>query len=180
MNDLRIEVRNKLPGDEAQICEVTKSAFETSEFGHNGEAGLIDQLRSEGAAAISLVAEYENQIVGHILFSPATIEWTSRSSTGLGLAPVSVVPEFQRQRIGSRLIEAGLEAAANGTSEFVIVLGHPDYYPKFGFTPASASNVRCEFEGVPDEAFMIRWAEQSGPCDDSGIAKYHSAFSTLG
>jgi len=180
MNDLTVRIRPEQSGDEAIIREVTQKAFDASEYGHNGEARLIDQLRSEGAAAISLIAEIERQIVGHILFSPARIDWNGRSSSGLGLAPVSVLPEFQRQRIGSRLIEAGFEAITGSPHEFVIVLGHPEYYPKFGFVPASSSNITCEFEGVPDEAFLIRWLNKPSTSSDRGLAKYHPVFSTLG
>lgn len=180
MPELRVEVRIEQPDDEIAVREVTKLAFETSEFGHNGEAGLVEQLRAQGAATISLVAVCADQIVGHVLFSPATIDAAGRQTHGLGLAPVSVLPEFQRQGIGARLIEAGLELAAQGSSQFVIVLGHPEYYPKFGFVPAVGNNVRCEFEGVPDEAFLIRWFKELESCDEEAVAKYHPVFSTLG
>lgn len=180
MNELPVEIRREQPDDEAAIREVTSLAFESSEFGHNGEAGLVDKLRTEGAASISLVAECDDRIVGHIHFSPALIEWSSRRCEGLGLAPLSVLPEFQRKGIGSRLITDGLAAAAESSSEFVIALGHPEYYPRFGFAPASDSNVSCELEGVPDEAFMIRWFKQPSSCDGPGIAKYHPVFATLG
>jgi putative acetyltransferase len=146
----------------------------------SGEAGLVENLRAQNAATISLIAEVSDQIVGHILFSPATIERGDHCSKGLGLAPVSVLPEFQRRRIGARLIKVGLAAAANSECEFVIVLGHPEYYPKFGFAPASGSNVGCEFECVPDEAFMICWFKQPESIDERVIAKYHPVFSTLG
>ena len=180
MNELVIEIRDEKPGDESAIREVTEQAFEGSEFGYNGEAGLIDELRSQNATTISLVAEVSDQIVGHILFSPATIELDDHCSKGLGLAPVSVLPEFQRRGIGAKLVEAGLEIASSGDCEFVIVLGHPGYYPKFGFATASASNVDCEFEGMPDEAFMIRWFKQPASMDNRVVAKYHSVFSALG
>lgn len=178
MNDLPVKFRGEKPGDESAIREVTERAFEDSEFGHNGEAGLVEKLRSQNAATISLVAEVSDQIVGHILFSPATIERKDHCSNGLGLAPVSVLPEFQRRRIGARLIKVGLAAADSTDCEFVIVLGHPEYYPKFGFAPASGSNVGCEFEGVPDEAFMIRWFKQPASVDDRVVAKYHPVFSS--
>ena len=180
MNELHVKIRSEESGDESAIGEVTEQAFEGSEFGYNGEARLIDELRSQNAATISLVAEVSDRIVGHILFSPATIELKDHCSKGLGLAPVSVLPEFQRRGIGAKLIEAGLEIAAARDCEFVIVLGHPEYYPKFGFASASASNVGCEFEGIPDEAFMIRWFKQPASVDDRVVAKYHLVFSSLG
>ncbi len=180
MNILPVEIRPEQPRDEAAIRDVTTRAFESSDFGHSGEAGLVDRLRAESAASVSLVAECANRIVGHILFSPATIEWSSQCCEGLGLAPMSVLPEFQRQGIGSRLIQDGLAAAAECSSRFVIVLGHPEYYPKFDFAPASGSNVGCEFEGIPDEAFMIRWLSQPELIEERGLAKYHPIFSILG
>ena len=180
MNELPIKIRSEKAGDESAIRHVTERAFEFSEFGHNGEAGLVENLRAQNAATISLIAEVSDQIVGHILFSPATIVRGDHCSKGLGLAPVSVLPEFQRRRIGARLIKVGLAAAANSECEFVIVLGHPEYYPKFGFAPASGSNVGCEFECVPDEAFMICWFKQPESIDERVIAKYHPVFSTLG
>lgn len=183
MNEASIQIRPERPDDEAAIREVTALAFESSDFGHNGESELVDKLRANGAAAISLVAECANQecahkILAHILFSPATIEWSNRRCKGLGLAPLSVLPEFQRQGIGSRLIESGIEAASESDSRFLIVLGHPDYYPKFGFAPASGSHVGCEFEDIPDEAFMIRWLGQPESTDERGLARYHPVFST--
>tara|TARA_R110002072_G_scaffold145459_1_gene291877 strand:+ start:31314 stop:31856 length:543 start_codon:yes stop_codon:yes gene_type:complete len=180
MNEVPIEIRPERPDDEAAIREVTALAFEFSDFGHNGEAELVDKLRADGAASISLVAECAGRIVGHILFSPAKIEWSNCCCEGLGLAPMSVLPEFQRQGIGSRLIKDGTDAATESASSFVIVLGHPDYYSKFGFAPASASNVGCEFEGIPKEAFMIRWLVKPVPPTECGLAKYHPIFATLG
>lgn len=180
MNDLEIEIRSEKPGDESRIREVTESAFEASEFGYNGEAILVDKLRSAAAAAVSLVAVVENRIAGHILFSPATIDWGKHQSAGLGLAPMSVLPEFQRRGIGSRLIQAGFEEIANSSYEFVIVLGHPGYYSKFDFVPASSGNVRCEFDDIPDEVFLIRWLRPQTMSDKFGVAKYHPVFSNLG
>ncbi len=180
MNEMSVRIRREQPGDEVAIREVTSLAFESSEFGHNGEAGLVEKLRSQNAVSISLVAECDARIVGHILFSPATIEWSCRRCEGLGLAPLSVIPEFQRNGIGSRLMKEGLAAAAESSTEFVIVLGHPEFYPKFGFAPASATNVACEFDDVPDEAFMIRWFKQPSSGDAQGVARYHPVFATLG
>lgn len=179
MTSLSVNVRRERPGDELQIREVTSRAFASSEFGDQGEARLIEELRAAKAVAVSLVAEYQNKIVGHILFSPATIKWSNQQSLGLGLAPMSVLPEFQRKGIGSQLIESGIEAVSPTDREFVIVLGHPDYYSKFGFTPASRQNICCQFEGVPDEAFLIRWFDEAPSTSERAVAEYHEVFSTF-
>lgn len=177
MNDLSVIIRIERPGDEAAIHDVTRQAFDSSEFGHHGEAELVDTLRAKGAASVSLVAEVDGRVVGHILFSPAKIGWDGWSSSGLGLAPMSVLPEFQRRGIGSRLIEAGYEAVTGSSHEFVIVIGHSEYYSKFGFVPASSDNVTCEFEGIPDEVFLIRWFRNPPTTGSQGVAKYHPVFS---
>lgn len=179
MNQLSVEIRFERAGDEAAIGDVIRQAFESCELGYNGEAELADRIRTEEAASISLVAESESQVVGHILFSPATIEWDGQTAAGLGLAPVSVLPDFQRQGIGAQLINEAMALVAEASHEFVIVLGHPEYYPKFGFAPAARSNIACEFEGVPEEAFLIRWFSEPPIQAGRGIAKYHSAFSNL-
>lgn len=180
MTKLRVRIRPEQPGDEPAIHELTSQAFASSEYGYHGEAELVEKLRANGAAAISLVAEADstNHLIGHILFSPAVIEWKDHQSKGFGLAPMSVLPEFQRMGIGSQLITAGFEVATARDGDFVIVLGHPEYYPKFGFTPASQYRVSCQFEDIPDEAFLIRWLGQPDSNDEPGVAWYHPVFST--
>jgi putative acetyltransferase len=145
-------------------------------FGQNTEADLVDALRSSCPEHISLVAEVDARPVGHILFTPVVIEAPEKNITGMGLAPMAVLPEFQRRGIGSRLIEAGLERLRHDRQPFVVVLGHAGYYPRFGFRPASQFGVTCEFEGVPDEAFMMIAIESSWPKELAGIARYQPEF----
>jgi putative acetyltransferase len=114
--------------------------------------------------------------VGHILFTPVVIEAPEKNVTGMGLAPMAVSPEFQRLGIGSRLIEAGLERLRQDRQPFVVVLGHAGYYPRFGFRPASQFGVTCEFEGVPDEAFMMIALNGPWPKGVTGIARYQPEF----
>ncbi len=159
-------IRREEPQDIATIRWVNEQAF-----GGSSEANAIDQLRDRGAAVLSLVAVIDDRVVGHLFFSPITIEAPDRSWPGLGLAPLSVLPEFQRQGIGTALMNAGLEECRRLGHERVIVLGHPDYYPRFGFERASLHGVRFEFE-APDEACLIL-ALHPGALDGvSGLAKY--------
>jgi putative acetyltransferase len=159
-------IRREEPQDMAAIRFVNEQAF-----GGSGEANAIEALRDRGVATLSLVAVIDNRVVGHLFFTPAVIESTDRSWSAIGLAPLAVLPEYQRRGIGSALMDAGLAECRRLGGERVIVLGHPDYYPRFGFERASEYSVRFEFE-APDEACMIL-ALQPGALDGiSGVAKY--------
>ena len=142
-------VREELPEDINAICSVNTRAFNRTQ-----EADIVDKLRRNCGDLLSLVAVRQNEVVGHVLFSPATVESEDRSTRGMGLAPIAVQPEYQRQGIGSELIRAGISELKSKRSAFVIVLGHPEYYPRFGFERASRYGIRSEWQ-VPDEAFMI-------------------------
>jgi putative acetyltransferase len=120
-------------------------------FGQQDEADLVDNLRSAGAVLVSLVAEVNTKIVGHILFSRMSVETADRSIPAVALAPVAVLPEHQRQRIGERLIREGLNMLREQGEHIVIVVGHPDYYPRFGFSTEKARFLESPF---PAEAFM--------------------------
>ena len=159
-------IRREEPQDIAAIRIVNEQAF-----GGSVEANAIDALRDRGAATLSLVAVIDEQVVGHLFFSLVTIESPDRSWPGLGLAPLAVLPEYQGQGIGTALMNAGLEECRQLGHARVIVLGHPAYYPRFGFERASAYGVRFEYE-APDEACLIL-ALQPGALDGvSGVAKY--------
>ena len=165
-----IRIRIEQPGDIEAIGEVNIQAF-----GQIQEADIVDKLRRNCSDILSLVAMTQNQIVGHILFSPATIEGAGRMVRGTGLAPMAVLPEYQRQGIGSELIRAGLARLVEMECPFVIVLGHAAYYPRFGFESASHYGIRSEWE-VPDDAFMILVLNQSEMGDTSGVARYREEF----
>jgi putative acetyltransferase len=124
------------------------------------------------------VAVKDGQIIGHILFTPATIETAEGSVEGMGLAPMAVLPDFQRQGVGSRLVRSGLDEMMQGQHPFVIVLGHPHYYPRFGFVPASRYEIVCEYENVPNEAFMIVVLQDAQVRKLAGVAKYHPEFAS--
>ena len=119
-------------------------------FGQPDESEIVDALRANCQDLLSLVAVDRETIVGHILFSPADLSGVR----GMGLAPMAVRPDRQREGIGSRLVREGLSGLHKQGCPFVIVLGHPGYYPRFGFEPASRYSIRCKWD-VPDEAFMI-------------------------
>ncbi len=168
MNEILI--RPERPDDVAAVHTVNAAAF-----GQPEEADLVDALRLAGAATLSLVAERDGEIVGHILFSPVTIESDRGSFEAIGLAPMAVAPSCQRQGIGSRLIRAGLRECRRAGHEIVVVLGHPEYYPRFGFVPSKPLGIRYEAE-VPEEAFMVLELRQGALAGRGGIVRYRPEF----
>ncbi len=145
-------------------------------FGRIQEADVINKLHLNCHELLSLIALHEDQLIGHILFSPATIEGDHGVLEGMGLAPVAVLPDYQRKGIGSKLVRSGMDILEKNSCPFIIVLGHPHYYPRFGFETASKYGVRCQWEGVPDEAFMILCLDKSKSNNVSGIARYRGEF----
>lgn len=137
-----VVVRGEGPADLAAIRALHRAAF-----GGDAEAQLVDELRAEGHAAISLVAELERAVVAHVLFSPVEIAGR-RNFQVLALAPVGVLPEMQRQGLGSILIRAGLEQAAAWGASAVLVLGEPDYYRRFGFRPELTQSLQSPYAGA--------------------------------
>ena len=165
-----VEIRKEQPQDIPLIHQVNKRAF-----GQLLEADLVDRLRRNCKDILSLVAVAGNEIVGHILFSSVTVEGEETTAEGMALAPMAVLPEYQRQGIGSKLVRAGIARLVSSNCAFVIVLGHADYYPRFGFEPASRYGVRSEWE-VPDDAFMILVLNESVMQGISGVARYRPEF----
>lgn len=165
-----IHVREEQPEDVDAIRRVTTDAF-----GQPQEAALIVTLRTNCAdELLSLVALNGGDVVGHILFSPATLG----DVHGMGLAPMAVTPECQKAGVGSQLVRVGLATLAERGCPFVIVLGHADYYPRFGFEPASKRGIRCEWD-VPDDVFMILVLDVDAMSGVSGLARYRPEFSEL-
>jgi putative acetyltransferase len=168
-----ILIRPEAPGDAAAIRAVDELAF-----GQPDEADLIDALRANGTSLLSLVAEREGEIVGHILFSPVTLQADEAVFAALALGPLAVRPEHQGRGIGSRLVEAGLQACLEAGSDLVFVLGHPAYYPRFGFVPTRPLGIRCEYD-VPDDAFMLAELREGALAGRTGIVKYRPEFAGL-
>jgi amidase len=147
-------------------------------FGRPQEACLVDRLRDVAHPQVSLVADREGQVVGHILFTPVTIESGLVVETGLGLAPMAVLPQYQRQGIGTRLVWAGLQRCRQMGYHLVVVLGHAEYYPRFGFVPAAHRGLHCEYD-VPDDVFMVAELQPGTLAGRRGMLKYHPAFRDL-
>jgi putative acetyltransferase len=139
-------VRRRLPADDDAIRRLNDAAF-----GGPAESKLISDLRLAGLAVIELVALADGDIAGHILFSALSVQSDGRPVDALALAPMAVRPDRQRAGVGTALVRAGLEAARNGKWHAVIVLGHPSYYPRFGFSAERARHLKAPFRG---DAFM--------------------------
>jgi len=145
---MSIEIRRERPGDEAGIRMVNECAF-----AQPNEADLVDAVRTAGAATLSLVAVLKDELVGHILFTPVTVQSPKGDFEAVGLAPMAVMPGLQRNGIGSQLVSRGLAELRAAGHEVVVVVGHAEYYPRFGFVKASGYGIRWEHQ-VPDEVFM--------------------------
>ena len=144
-------------------------------FGQRGEADLVDALRENASPCISLVATLDELVVGHIFFSPVTIEAEKDTFAAMGLAPMAVLPEYQNQGIGSQLVREGLKECERLGHDIVVVLGHPKFYPQFGFAPASLKGLRSEYD-VPDEVFMVLELSEGALAGRVGLVKYHPEF----
>ena len=165
-------IRPERPGDPAGVRAVNAAAFPTS-----AEANLVDALRARARPLVSLVAQEGGVIVGHILFSPVTLP--GRPALALmGLASMAVARARQRAGIGSALVLAGLEACRRLPADAVVVLGHPEYYPRFGFAPGVRTGLGCEYD-VPAAAFMVLELRPGALRGATGTIKYHAAFASL-
>ena len=161
-------IREEQPHDGEQIRMVNQAAF-----GRGDEADLVDRLRAEGAVLLSLVAEVDSQIVGHILFSRMTVETEQGPVGAVSLAPMAVLPGHQRRQIGSQLVRRGLTELGARGERIVIVLGHKEYYPRFGFSPEKARHLASPF---PPEAFMALELSPGALAGIHGAVRYPPAF----
>jgi len=144
-------------------------------FSQENESKLIEKLRNHGFLTISLVAIQDGEIVGHIAFSPVVIESECSSFEAIALAPITVLPMYQRKGIGSQMVRAGLAECCLLGHKIIVVLGHPDYYPRFGFVLARPKGIDCEFE-VPEEAWMILELREGALAGRRGIVRFRPEF----
>ena len=157
----KIVIRNETPDDVCAITEVTIAAFKTLEISNHTEQFIIEALRAAKALTVSLVAEMDGRVIGHIAFSPVTI--SDGTPNWYGLGPVSVLPEHQRKGIGKALIKEGLSRLKDMNAQGCCLVGHPDYYRKFGFKNMSG----LVLEGVPPGGLLrsvFRRAYSAGHC----------------
>lgn len=177
LSQLCPEIRLERPEDREQVRRVNVEAF-----GQEAEADLVEHLCEGGGAALSLVALQDGQVVGHILFSPVNLEPREAPKAPFpriaGLAPMAVLPDLQRRGIGSSLIERGLEACREEGFDAVVVLGHPEYYPRFGFEPAARRGITSEYP-VPDEVFMVLELRPGALEGWSGLVQYRPEFALV-
>jgi putative acetyltransferase len=165
---MNVSIRLAQSRDAADVRETNEQAF-----GSPLEARLVEALRG-APDSVSLVATMDDRVVGHILFTPVTIE-PSATVRVAALAPMSVRPIYQRQGVGSQLVRAGLEECRQRGYTAVVVVGHPEYYPRFGFVPAHTRSLDCEFP-VPQEAFMALELDAGALTGLSGVVRYRPEF----
>lgn len=168
--EIVIAVRKELPEDRAAVRRINELAF-----GQPEEADLVDALRGVALPQLSLVAVVDKEVVGHIFFSPVSIESGDSVWGALGLGPMAVLPELQNRGIGSELVRQGLAVCRLMGRDIVVVVGHPLFYPRFGFAPARAKGLDCEY-GVADETFMVAELTPGALEGVSGMAKYRREF----
>jgi len=161
-------IRKENQSDSAAITDITKAAFENHPFGNNTEQFIIHALRAADVLTVSLVAEMDGQLLGHIAFSPVT--FSDGSENWYGLGPISVTPDYQKQGIGTKLVNQGLGMLKDLGAQGCILVGDPGFYERFGFKSCD----RLKYEGVPQANFLALPFSNSTP---TGQAKFHQAFS---
>lgn len=172
LEKMKVHIRPETKDDFAKIWQVNAAAFDTE-----AEANLVDSLRQSGVALLSLVAEVGKKIVAHILFSPVAFSGQGTDLNIAGLAPMAVLPHYQKQGIGTLLVRKGLKQCESEGYQAAVVIGHPEYYPRFGFVPGSKFGIKSEYD-VPDEVFMVKELVAGILTGCRGVVKYHPLFNS--
>jgi putative acetyltransferase len=164
-----MRIRPVTEADRVAVRAVNEAAFETP-----AEADLVEALHKKRVSLVSLVAETDGGVVGHILFSPVSLNEYAHLNV-MGLGPMAVVPDYQRKGVGSALVRQGLSNCKDLGCCAVVVVGYPEYYPRFGFAPARRYALRCEYD-VPEDVFMVAELEPGALNGASGVVRYDDAF----
>ena len=162
-----IIIRSENQSDVGAITDITKAAFKNHPYSNNTEQFIINALRAGNALTVSLVAEFEGKLVGHIAFSPVT--FTDGSENWYGLGPISVMPDYQKQGIGTKLVNEGLNLLKALGGKGCVLVGEPNYYERFGFKSPN----ELKYEGAPQENFLALSFCNEIP---TGVVKFHQAF----
>ena len=169
-NSMYVIIRPERRQDKQRIRQINVEAF-----GSEAESNLIEVLRNSGILLISLIAEVNGEVIGHILFSPVDLRGNKSNVSIAGLSPMAVMPKWQRKGMGSMLVKEGLRLCKESGYAAVVVLGHPEYYARFGFAPSVRYGIKSEYD-VPDEVFMAVELSEGSLADCGGIVRYHAAF----
>jgi len=167
-----VQIREERPADAAAVRRVNERAF-----GRTNEADLVEAVRSAGATLLSLVAEDEGEVVGHLLFSLATAEGPAGIQAAVALGPMSVPPDLQRKGIGQELVRDGLERLRAAGHRLVVLVGHPNYYPQFGFQPGERFGLRWEVE-APAGVFQVLELVPGG-AGRGGVVRFRPEFADV-
>lgn len=165
-----MEIRRERSADFEEIRRLNDLAF-----GGPVEGSIVDALRERCPDILSLVAVERETVVGHLFFSPVAVDGLS-GTEAMGLGPMAVLPARQKRGIGAALIASGIAELEQSGCVLVVVLGHAGYYPRFGFVPASRYGLRCQWDGVPDEAFMARFLDPARSGSAGGTVRYRKEF----
>ena len=168
-----MKIREERSSDIDIIWNLNSMVFETE-----AEANLVNALRNSGCTYLSLVADIAGKVVGHIFFSPVELTGNKNNLKIMGLAPMAVLSEFQNRGIGTKLVRTGLAYCKARAYDAAVVLGHPTYYPRFGFVPSVNFDIKSEYD-VPDDVFMIQALRTGALKHHRGIIKYQQAFNQV-
>lgn len=177
MNTGKLNIRQEIPADYSAVKSLIQAAFAAVEYSDQSEHLLVERLRKSASFVpeLSLVSEWDNQVVGHILLTPISIKGETLSTPSLALAPVSVAPEWQGRGIGGVLIKAAHDRARELGHQSVILLGHAAYYPRFGYRPTHEYGIQLPFP-APLENCMVLELEQGTLAGVNGMVEYPPEF----